>query len=340
MPHPTFENEILISTTLQSSVFLKEGLLHLDNFVTISDTKFSDLYGILDSLVEIQTTKLNKESARSELTRIKSEDSMYEVIFQAFNVLKSNLNILNEVRIPSTEILTDDWFSQAFTAIDRAYLQVAMFRRAKWLRKIRGLYVILDPGFTGGRDIIDIAKQTLSGGTKILQLRDKKSDKSEVLDMAIRLKEICESSGALFVVNDDPDIALLSKAHGLHLGQTDLGVNFARQIIAHETFIGRSNNDLKEALESENMGADYLALGTVFPTNTMGKSNRVATGLHTIKELRDQTDLPIVAIGGINVKNVKSVVDSGADSVCVVSAITMAENPEIETKKIINNMVI
>ena len=59
MPHPTFENEILISTTLQSSVFLKEGLLHLDNFVTISDTKFSDLYGILDSLVEIQTTKLN-----------------------------------------------------------------------------------------------------------------------------------------------------------------------------------------------------------------------------------------------------------------------------------------
>ena len=76
MPHPTFENEILISTTLQSSVFLKEGLLHLDNFVTISDTKFSDLYGILDSLVEIQTTKLNKESARSELRRIKSEDSM------------------------------------------------------------------------------------------------------------------------------------------------------------------------------------------------------------------------------------------------------------------------
>jgi len=72
----------------------------------------------------------------------------------------------------------------------------------------------------------------------------------------------------------------------------------------------------------------------------MGKSSRVATGLHTIKELRDQTELPIVAIGGINVKNVKSVVDSGADSVCVVSAITMAGNPELETKKIISNMVI
>jgi len=340
MSQRTSENEVLISTTFQSSVFLKEGLLHLGDFVTVSDANFSDLYEILDSLVETQTIKLNKESARNELIRIKSEDSMYEVIFQAFNVLKSNLKILNELRISSIEILNDDWFSQAFSAIDRSYLQVAMFRRAKWLRKIRGLYVILDSGFTGGRDIIDIAEQTLSGGTKILQLRDKNSDKSEVLDMAIRLKEICESSGALCVINDDPNIALLSKAHGLHLGQTDLGVSFARQILAHETFIGRSNNDLKEASESENMGADYLALGTVFPTNTMGKSNRVATGLHIIKELRDQTELPIVAIGGINMKNVKSVVDSGADSVCVVSAITMAENPELETKKIINNMVI
>ena len=106
-----------------------------------------------------------------------------------------------------------------------------------------------------------------------------------------------------------------------------------QQILAHETFIGRSNNDLKEALESENMGADYLALGTVFPTNTMGKSNRVATGLHTIKELRDQTELPIVAIGGISLEKARGVLESGADAVAIISDVFVGNDPADRVRK-------
>ena len=340
MSYGPHKSEVLISSTFQSAVFLKEGLFVFAEFIPVMDRDFSDLNTILDTLLEADITKSDTESARNQLSKIKSEDSMYEVIFQAFNVLRSNLKILDEVRIAAIDIQNDDWFSKAFSTIDQAYSYIATLKREKSIRKIKGLYVILDSEFTKERNLIDIANQTLSGGTRILQLRNKNSDKSEVLDQAIRLKEICESAEASFVVNDDPDIALLSKAHGLHLGQTDLGVNFARQMLENETFIGRSNNNLEEASESENMGADYLAIGTVFPTSTMGKSNRIATGLNTIRELRDQTELPIVAIGGINAENVKSVVDSGADSVCVVSAITMATDPELETQKIIKNMVI
>ena len=116
---------------------------------------------------------------RNQLSKIRSEDSIYEVIFQAINVLRSNLKILDEVRISVIDIQNDDWFSKAFSTIDQTYSYIAMLKREKTIRQIKGLYVILDSEFTKERNLIDIAHQTLSGGTRILQLRNKNSDKSE-----------------------------------------------------------------------------------------------------------------------------------------------------------------
>ena len=193
MSYGPHKSEVLISSTFQSAVFLKEGLFVFAEFIPVMDRDFSDLNTILDTLLEADITKSDTESARNQLSKIKSEDSMYEVIFQAFNVLRSNLKILDEVRIAAIDIQNNDWFSKAFITIDQAYSYIATLKREKSIRKIKGLYVILDSEFTKERNLIDIANQTLSGGTRILQLRNKNSDKSQVLDQAIRLKEIIDN---------------------------------------------------------------------------------------------------------------------------------------------------
>ena len=122
----------------------------------------------------------------------------------------------------------------------------------------------------------------------------------------------------------------------LHVGQSDLDANSAREILAPFQCIGRSNNGLIQAKESESEGADYLAVGAVYSTNTMGKSNRRPVGPETLSDVKENTELPVVAIGGIDSSNLSEVQASGVDSACVVSAITFADDPEKATKHLVD----
>lgn len=198
--------------------------------------------------------------------------------------------------------------------------------RSERIQKVRGLYVIVDPEATRGRDVVEVAEAALRGGASVIQLRDKTRDKGEVLEIARTIKGLCDKYGGLFIVNDDADIAFLSEAHGLHVGQTDLPVGEARRVLAPEQIIGRSNNGTGEALESEAQGADYLAVGAVYSTTTMGKSGRTAVGPEMIRRVKDAVSAPVVAIGGINAGNIADVARAGADCICVVSAVTFAED--------------
>ncbi len=200
--------------------------------------------------------------------------------------------------------------------------------RIKRTANVRGLYVIVDPEATRGRDVVDVAAAALRGGTSIIQLRDKTRDKGEVLVIARAIRELCDRHDALFVVNDDADIAFLSDAHGLHVGQTDLPVTEARRVLSPEQFVGRSNNGVTEALESEGQGADYLAVGAIYSTTTMGKSGRTALGPEEIRNVKQAVSAPLVAIGGIDSNNIADVARAGADCICVVSAVTFADDPE------------
>lgn len=200
--------------------------------------------------------------------------------------------------------------------------------RIKRTANVRGLYVIVDPEATRGRDVVDVAAAALRGGTSIIQLRDKTRDKGEVLVIAREIRELCDRHDALFVVNDDADIAFLSDAHGLHVGQTDLPVTEARRVLSPEQFVGRSNNGVTEALDSEGQGADYLAVGAIYSTTTMGKSGRTALGPEEIRNVKQAVSAPLVAIGGIDANNIADVARAGADCICVVSAVTFADDPE------------
>jgi thiamine-phosphate diphosphorylase len=137
------------------------------------------------------------------------------------------------------------------------------------------------------------------------------------------LKSLCADHNVLFIANDCLDVALASEADGLHVGQDDLPVEAARSLLPQDRVIGCSTATPAEALEAERQGADYIAVGSMYPTPTK-PGTRIA-GLETLRQVKTQVSVPIVAIGGINADNVAEVVGAGADAVAVISAVLGAE---------------
>ena len=194
-------------------------------------------------------------------------------------------------------------------------------------RRVAGLYVILDPELTRGRDVVEIAKAALRGGASALQLRDKRRDKEEQLLVARRLTALCQDRNAVFIVNDHADLAVACGAHGLHLGQHDMPVPDARRMLHPWQFVGTSNALVQEAEEAAAREVDYIAVGAIYSTES--KSGTRPAGLETLKRVRERINsIPIVAIGGITLDNVGPVLQAGADGICVIGAVCQADNPE------------
>ena len=196
---------------------------------------------------------------------------------------------------------------------------ISRISRRDKIEMMAGLYVILDRQFLAGRDELDIAGQIIEGGARVIQLRDKQSKKSELLLVAQKLKELCSQTGVLFMLNDYLDLALAADADGLHIGQEDLPLPVVRRQLPVDKIIGCSVTTLAQATKAQNEGADYIAVGSIFPTTT--KKEATVVGLDTLKELKQIVSIPLVAIGGINRNNIGEVVAAGADAVAVISAV-------------------
>ena len=199
-------------------------------------------------------------------------------------------------------------------------------------RGVRGLYVIVDAQAAGGRDLVEVTQAALRGGARVIQLRDKLHDKGDVLPVARRIRDLCDRHNAVFIVNDHADLAVACDAHGLHLGQHDLPVAEARAILKPYQIIGTSNALVEEAAESERQGADYLAVGAIFPTDT--KERTRPAGLGTLSAVKARAAAPVVAIGGINLDNISDVARAGADAACVISAVVGAPDPEAAARRL------
>ncbi len=200
-------------------------------------------------------------------------------------------------------------------------------------QKVKGLYVIIDEQAAQGRGLVELSRAALRGGASVLQLRDKVNDKGDVLPVARAIRDLCEEHDALLIVNDHVDLAVACNAHGVHLGQHDLPIEEARAILHPHQIIGTSNALLEEALDSERRGADYLAVGAMFPTST--KERTRPAGLETLGKVRQSTSLPLVAIGGINGGNISQVVQAGADAACVISAVVNDPDPEAAARRLV-----
>jgi len=187
------------------------------------------------------------------------------------------------------------------------------------------LYVVTDPVMIGERRLEDVCREALEAGVRVFQLRDKQASTRSLIEQAVRLKRLAESYGATFLVNDRADVAAVSGAHGVHVGQDDMPLDEARQMLGRHTVIGVSVQTPGEARAAEKGGADYLAANLVFetPTKTDVEGN---IGLDGVRRLRAASGLPLVAIGGIKAENAASVVAAGADGVAVVSAVMTAKD--------------
>lgn len=198
--------------------------------------------------------------------------------------------------------------------------------------KIKGLYAIIDNSIRPDLSNIEIAKKVLAGGAQIIQLRGKGLSSRELLEQAREIGLLSRAAGAIFIVNDRADIALLSGADGVHLGQDDLPISEARKILGKGKMIGISTHSLEQALKAEQEGADYIGFGPVFDTKTKADAEE-AKGLQALREVKQRVSIPVIAIGGINLENMGEIIDAGSDGAAVISAIIKAENIEDATRR-------
>lgn len=182
-------------------------------------------------------------------------------------------------------------------------------------------------------DLTDRVAAAAQGGVDIVQFRDKRAKREEMLPLAEELKEICDRHGALFTVNDDPELARLCGAAGVHLGQEDAPIEEAKELLGPDSIIGLSAGSVDEARRAVEEGADYLGVGTVFATPT--KENAEVAGLALVEELaREELTVPWFAIGGIELENARQVADAGAPGFAVVRAVLDAEDPEAAAREL------
>jgi thiamine-phosphate pyrophosphorylase len=166
----------------------------------------------------------------------------------------------------------------------------------------------------------------LAGGADLFQLRDKDASDDELLAAAERARERCHAAGALFVLNDRPDLAVTSGADGVHVGQDDMPVARARELVGDAALVGLSTHSMQQAQAGCRSGADYIAIGPVHATPT--KEGRPAIGVEPIRYAAANVDVPWFAIGGIDSETVADVVRAGARRVVVVRALAEAADPE------------
>jgi thiamine-phosphate pyrophosphorylase len=166
-------------------------------------------------------------------------------------------------------------------------------------------------------------RAALGGGVDIVQLRDKEASDAQVLEAAKAFRRVADEHGALFVVNDRPDLAVAADADGVHVGQDDTPVSEARAVVGHDRIVGLSTHSPDQLAAAR--GVDYIAVGPVYATPT--KPGRPAVGLELIRYAAAQAPDPWFAIGGIDRRTVRAVAAAGARRAVVVRAMTEAEDP-------------
>ena len=209
------------------------------------------------------------------------------------------------------------------TIRDVAHMGVAEDRR----EKLSGMRLYVITGDHGGEaETVRAIEAALEGGANVIQLRKKTMPKGEQYAIALALRRLTHIHGALFIVNDHPDIAIVADADGVHLGQDDLPPSVVRELPGFAgRLIGRSTHSLGQAQVAVHEGADYIAVGPVYPTPT--KEGRPAVGTTLVSRVAGVIDRPFVAVGGIDQDNAPAVIEAGARAIAVVRAVYDAVDP-------------
>ena len=288
-----------------------------------------DLHRLRNLVIVLQSTSSTPEGpAKRQLT-----------LGHTLALISNARHILDGLRLSGTANPVGGEMDQALSeTLAGLSARVGQEMRIQQAERVRGLYVIIDPQVTGGRDPMEIANAAVRGGAKMLQLRDKLRDKGQQLPLAQALKDLCLANDVMLIINDHVDLAAAVDSDGVHVGQTDLPVAEARRVLAPHQVLGRSNRDIQLIIESQEMGADHVAFGAIYTTTTKVATSgrrRGPQGIEPLIRAREAAKVPLVAIGGINTGNVAPVVEAGADAICVTAAVASAPEPEAAAQQMV-----
>jgi thiamine-phosphate diphosphorylase len=201
--------------------------------------------------------------------------------------------------------------------------------RDRWPR--RPLMLVTDRRRSGDRPLAAVVDEAIEGGVNIVQLREKDLPAGELLTLARQLRGVCGHRALLFV-NDRLDVALLSGADGVHLGEESLPVAAVRRLIPATMFVGRSVHTVNAARQAELDGADYLVAGTIFASPS--HPSVVPAGIELLQRITARVSVPVLAIGGVNAENAEECRAAGASGVAVISAVLRAEDPRLAAERL------
>lgn len=198
------------------------------------------------------------------------------------------------------------------------------------------LYAVTDRTWAKGQSLFEQVEEAIRGGVTCVQLREKELDEAEFLQEAIEMQKLCARYQVPLIINDHVEIAKKCKAAGVHLGQKDMEVKKAREVLGPEMILGVSARTVEQAIAAERAGADYLGVGAVFTTNT--KSDAKEISHDTLKEICESVRIPVVAIGGIGKQNLGELAGTGIAGAALVSAIFAAEHIEQECSELLKKV--
>ena len=197
------------------------------------------------------------------------------------------------------------------------------------------IYLVTDENSCNGKDFYKCIEESIKGGVKIVQLREKNISTKDFYEKALKVKEICKNYEILFIINDRLDIAQAVGADGVHLGQSDMPIEKAREILKDKFLIGATARNIEEAKKVELLGADYIGSGAIFGTST--KDNAKKLEMEDLKKIVNSVKIPVFAIGGININNVWILKNIGLQGVCSVSGILSEKDCKKTVELILKN---
>ena len=194
------------------------------------------------------------------------------------------------------------------------------------------LYAVTDRHWLGEETLADQVRKALDGGATFLQLREKNLDREHFLEEAKELQSIAHEYHVPFVINDNVEVALAMDADGVHVGQDDMASDEVRRLIGPDKILGVSAGNVEEAKLAEANGADYLGVGTIFPTSSKDDAKPVT--MEMLREICESVSIPVIAIGGITKDNLAEMKGTGIVGIAVISAIFGAEDIEAATREL------
>lgn len=194
------------------------------------------------------------------------------------------------------------------------------------------LYAVTDRASLNGISLESAVEQALQGGVTCVQLREKNISFLEYVSIAKTIREVCRKYGVPLIINDDYRVAIASGADGVHVGADDMSVVDIRNHVGDNFIIGATAKTVEQALKAQFDGADYLGVGAVFPSPT--KKNAIRITPEILKEICQSVEIPVVAIGGINLENVHLIKDCGQSGIAVISAL-FAQNDILHSAELL-----